>query len=396
MSIVDSKVDFRYIPNYVWDVYIRQPSEIPFPPPYKTKPKTKVAKSAISSVRYNVRNLESPCHALYGTIFHDLTEPYDNIFPHIQYTLDLRAQPDGKFTGRPGRGHNLGAHFDALYLSGRLHQASSVVQNEVQDEDSVMSDEDEEVKADPLQAAEAKGEGKGGPDHNNGDDPIQPEGDVELVANTSAGSTVTVVGPRVDLIPDLAPSYQSTERIRFSRRAGVQLNHLCPAIVGEFKRMPSRQLLPTDSTWNDLMLKSTDYFQNAYSDLFVYVAYVFAGHPYMTRVVAVAGVGIYWTYGVFIPDDVPKVDVDTGEMVEGLKGYMDVYLTFAKRFYAYHEVGTPESDQSFTRIRNLYLHPLACDNFDETIDRVHAEKLRLENEKYEREKNGAGVEFIHL
>ncbi|KAF8992963.1 hypothetical protein BDZ89DRAFT_1150814 [Hymenopellis radicata] len=128
------------------------------------------------------------------------------------------------------------------------------------------------------------------------------------------------------------PSYQSTERIRFSRRAGVQLNHLCPAIVGEFKRMPSRQLLPTDSTWNDLMLKSTDYFQNAYSDLFVYVAYVFAGHPYMTRVVAVAGVGIYWTYGVFIPDDVPKVDVDTGEMVEGLKGYMDVYLTFCKAF----------------------------------------------------------------
>lgn len=83
--------------------------------------------------------------------------------------------------------------------------------------------------------------------------------DLLEVGNTSSNSLMTLAGADWERAPDLAivhtrlspmsrPGQDLVKQIRFSRRAGIQINHLCPAIVGEFKRMPSRQLYPDDET----------------------------------------------------------------------------------------------------------------------------------------------------
>ncbi len=55
---------------------------------------------------------------------------------------------------------------------------------------------------------------------------------------------ITILHARVSIMDQ--PDPHPHARIRFSRRAGIQINHFCPALIGEFKRMPSRQLFPTE------------------------------------------------------------------------------------------------------------------------------------------------------
>ncbi len=149
MSIIDGKLDLSY--GYKnWVPFARKPPRRRRPAAYKTSSKTKIAKSFASSVVHNSRNLEFPSHALYGTIFDELLKPYDNLIPHIHYTMTLKKNPDGDF-GMPGRGHDPSPDVDEEFLP-EGYDGSDIEQEEA--DDDMLSDEGQELAADEEQAVQ--------------------------------------------------------------------------------------------------------------------------------------------------------------------------------------------------------------------------------------------------
>ncbi|KAI0715752.1 hypothetical protein C8T65DRAFT_694585 [Cerioporus squamosus] len=170
-----------------------------------------------------------------------------------------------------------------------------------------------------------------------------------------------------DNYPDILVSHKQVVKMRKPRDAAsllswlgrlkAQARHQCFPLIGELKRGPGRCLRDEDLKASILLLLN-----EAESELLYYVAVYFSCDPHASSVVAVSGAGGYWRWAVIRREHVPSVrlasrmNLSAADMAE-LDAYNDKFTAcFAEEEWYY--LGTPESDEEWTRLRDEGLIPI--------------------------------------
>ncbi|KAK7047254.1 hypothetical protein VNI00_006921 [Paramarasmius palmivorus] len=309
------------------------PPSLP-PSPYKSSEKVHTSKLLVYSSYCNRRNLEDPCHALYGQIFHELTQPYSNLIPQIQYRL--WQKPDDAYEpvvlDEKGCGH-FETHDD--------EDARSVD----------LGDDELDCFAPPSQ-----GEDKD-------DLPYDEAGNISM-----ALSDGTVAGTSDEVIPDLVVIHVRLQRfdyreylgpddrwnIYWRHRNGIHVKHKCLSLIGEFKPNPPRKL---DIIGNKKALKEEIVLGlgAAWQQLTADAARFFLRHPYVEDVICLAATGVYWQYRILEQGDIPKFNPDLMDFEDDVQTQRKV-ATFNQMCSRkkYYEVGSDDSDAAFTKLRDRF------------------------------------------
>ncbi|KAK7029462.1 hypothetical protein VNI00_014495 [Paramarasmius palmivorus] len=308
---------------------------LPNVPPYKSSEKVRTSKLLVYSSYCNRRNLEDPCHALYGQIFHELTQPYSNLIPQIQ--CRLWQNPDDAYEpvvlDEKGRGH-FEEHDDEDARSVDLDvdelDCFAAPRGRVEDEDELPYDE---------------------------------AGNISM-----ALSEGTVAGTSHEVIPDLVVIHLRLERfnyrdflgsdhqwnIRWGHRHGIQVKHKCLSLIGEFKPNPPRKL-DIAGDQKALTKEIVSGLGAAWQQLAADAAQFFLRHPYVEDVICLAASGVYWQYRLLEKEEIPEFDPNLMGFKDDVQTQRKV-TTFIRMSSQekYYEVGSVESDAAFTKLRERF------------------------------------------
>ncbi|KAF5372412.1 hypothetical protein D9757_011607 [Collybiopsis confluens] len=183
---------------------------------------------------------------------------------------------------------------------------------------------------------------------------------------------IVVLHQETESLPEvdqrLEPLVRFAEEIRRKHRCGRQTVHQCTGLIGEFKRNIPRQ--NDMKIWNNEELtyeQKLDKIKNqidrrlaeARTDLAHYCQVYFNNFPLIEEVIAFATAGPYWQYSILRRDDVALYLPWERTWLNEDKSGQSIYFS---KFSSYKEIGT-ESDGSLTELRDIYLHPLANDDY---------------------------------
>ncbi|KAF5372410.1 hypothetical protein D9757_011609 [Collybiopsis confluens] len=171
--------------------------------------------------------------------------------------------------------------------------------------------------------------------------------------------------PEVD--QQLEPLVRIAQEIYREHRCGRRTVHQCAGLIGELKRNIPRQ--NEMKIWGGHKLTEKEKrskiegqielrLKEAKIDLAHYCHVYFKNFPLIKEVIAFATAGPYWQYAVVERGDVESYRPDEKRWQTGKQAQV-IYLG---KFCPWKEIGTGESDEALTEMRDLHLHPLAHDH----------------------------------
>ncbi|KAJ4500071.1 hypothetical protein C8R41DRAFT_964005 [Lentinula lateritia] len=275
--------------------------------PYRTTQKLKLAISSAQSHKFNPRNHENNWHPVWGHVMHELLTPYDNLIPYVQYA-QWRSE-DGVL---PEMSHRQAATAD---------NAGDLNAQEDTDESASQTDTDSSESPIPINLKEMSKRG---------------------TANFSKDKV----------------------KVRNAKRFGLQTVHLCPALLGEMKANVSRHkeienLANQRVEENEKPIRRLLF--DAIEQMGGYLGTFFKRYPNIHEIVALVTVGPYWQYKlyqkeaffVFWDEEKMKFQGDVFVMRHKRTAFA---ASFGQNFY---ELGTEESDEALTQMRDRYLDHLS-------------------------------------
>ncbi|GAW09078.1 hypothetical protein LENED_011208 [Lentinula edodes] len=352
--------------------------------PYRTTRKLKLAISSAQSQKFNPRNHENNWHPVWGHVMHELLRPYDNLIPYVQYA-QWRSE-DGVL---PEMSHRKAATPDnAGDLNAREDTEESASQTDIERPESptpidrVLRSRGSNPPATPNRAANrnaayyAHSDEEYEPRKNNRST-APTKAQERLMASTSSNRTIMV--PMDDEYPDLAVLHSVVKemskrgtakfskdkvKVRNAKRFDLQTVHLCPALLGEMKRNVSRHeeiedLANQRVEENENLIRRRIF--NAIDQMSGYLGTFFKRYPNIHEIVALVTAGPYWQYKlyqkeaffVFWDDENMKFQGDILVMRHKSTAFA---ASFGQKVY---ELGTEESDEALTQMRDRYLDHLS-------------------------------------
>ncbi|KAF5372407.1 hypothetical protein D9757_011612 [Collybiopsis confluens] len=387
-----------------------------YQPPYRSWEKLQDLKTGAFSSFTNPRNHENAWHAPYSDLFHELTRPYRSLATHIQYRLWRLSSERSRTTFHrrfpplaPPPLPDLEADYAASEPDSEPGEDTGFGDEEDDDDDSgddKIDRNDDAVarlkeavnaflKGDDENAAPALHFHKDADDVDlldldfREDDGPETVGEVSAPVNRREGlflSTSTVPDrDNRDQVPDIVIVHQETEtlseideqlepiprlvdKIYRQHRCGRRTVHQCIGLIGEFKRnIPRQKEMKTwgGDKWTDeqkqvkIEAQINRRIKAAKLDLAHYCQVYFKNFLLIQEVVAFAAVGPYWQYAVVERGDVDSYLPDEKRWRKD-NDFQTIYLG---KFSPCKEIGTEESDEALTEMRDLHLHLLAHDDY---------------------------------
>ncbi|KAJ3845912.1 hypothetical protein EV368DRAFT_70334 [Lentinula lateritia] len=351
--------------------------------PFRTTRKLKLAISSAQSQKFNPRNHENNWHPVWGHVMHELLRPYDNLIPYLQYA-QWRSE-DGVL---PEMSHRKAATPHNADLDAREDTEDSASQTDIEPPESptpvdrVLRSRGNNPPVTPNRAANhnaayyAHSDEEDGPSKNNRN-ALPTKALERAMASTSSNRTMLV--SMDDEYPDLAVLHSVVKemsrrgtakfpkdkvKVRNAKRFDLQTVHLCPALLGEMKTNVSRheeiEELANQRVENHEELIRKRLF-TAIEQMGGYLGTFFKRYPNIHEIVALVTAGPYWQYMLYQREAFlvfwDEVNMKfQGDAIVKWHTRAAFAASFGIKFY---ELGTEESDEALTQMRERYLDHLS-------------------------------------
>lgn len=322
----------------------------PQPAKYCTSRRTRLSAASARSYTYNPRNLEDPWYPVYRTTFSELVDkldPTQSLVVMDNYLIFLSSAERDLLRQL---GHGLSEDDREWYHveHSPKDKPQTLPANESLDEATQgIRERDELLAATYAQRQEDAANAPAAEDDLNASRITVPDGGALqikpdfLVAHMNGDITEK-------------PSDESLELEEWCASMGYHTRHQCFPLIGEVKPLPSRSR--TSRRRQDLIRRLL---QTAETDLFSYLAIVFARDLSAQKVVAVSATGIYWRWCSFERSEAPFYD-----------NYVPLSTEKQRKFLAkfnrvkWHTLGTEESDRELNKMWTTALSSFLTDHPD--------------------------------